>query len=98
MDLHTGTVAMYMPWNHKDETVADEQASKNMETLLSSVVNARYASGKSIWNGSDAGVPSRVPDMGIGSELSYIASGTAADFMQSQGVKYTFSKQLLVPG
>lgn len=97
MDLHTGTVAMYMPWNYKDESVADEQASKDMNTLLESVVSAKYESGKSIWDGSAAGVPSREPDVGIGSEVSYLASGTASDFMQSKGVKYTFSAQLLVP-
>lgn len=90
MDLHTGTVAMYMPWNYKDESVADEQASKDMNTLLESVVSAKYESGKSIWDGSAAGVPSREPDVGIGSEVSYLASGTASDFMQSKGVKYNF--------
>jgi hypothetical protein len=79
-----------MPWNYKDEPVSNPAVAANMSKLLRHVVDAEDASGKSIWDGSAKSVPWRAPDAGLGAEISYIASGTVADYMQTIGVKYTF--------
>jgi len=92
IDVHTGTLAMYRPWNYVLEEPADSEAAKNMSDFLESLKTAEWDDGRSIFNGTDAGVDWRVPDAGIGANISYIATGTAADwmYMYSPNIKYTF--------
>lgn len=78
IDLHTGTIAMYRPWNYQSSEV-DGEAAANMTNFMNGIVDGTYEDGTSIWDGSALGVDDwRNPDAGVGGVISYLASGTCA--------------------
>ena len=66
IDIHTGTLAMYSPWNH------NSSGAPNTDEAIA-LLN-KVATGTS-WHRDQR------PKFGVGGIVSYLASGTAADFI-----------------
>ena len=66
IDIHTGTLAMYAPWNH------NSSGAPNTDEAIA-LLN-KVATGTS-WHRDQR------PKFGVGGIVSYLASGTAADFI-----------------
>lgn len=66
IDIHTGTLAMYAPWNHNSSGALN---SDEAIALLDKVAT------ETSWHRDHA------PKYGVGGIVSYLASGTAADFV-----------------
>jgi len=66
IDIHTGTLAMYAPWNH------NSSGAPNTDEAIALL--DKVATGTS-WHRNQR------PKFGVGGIVSYLASGTAADFV-----------------
>lgn len=96
IDLHTGTLAMYTPWNYQSSSVGGADADA-MEKLLLAVRGATYSDGASIWDASASdGVKWQKPAAGVGAIISYLASGTLSDYLyrppfaEAGAMRYSF--------
>ena len=91
IDVHTGTRAMYTPWNWKKDTPPSNQTEGNaMLDLLAAVQEATGDDGESIWR-DPVSEKTEKPLAGVGGVISYEAAGTASDYMYGVGgAQYSF--------
>ena len=66
IDIHTGTLAMYAPWNHNSSGALNNDEA---------IVLLDKVKSETSWHRDVA------PKYGVGGIVSYLASGTAADFV-----------------
>jgi len=87
IDIHTGTLAMYAPWNHNMSgtcgeatcTAGNDDGLRVLETVQNDV---GWTGAKATWE---------KPRAGVGGIISYLASGTAADYMYAKhNPRYAF--------
>lgn len=84
IDIHTGTLAMYTPWNH------NSSGARNNDEAMALL--ERVLAGADWYRG-------RQPRHGVGGIISYLASGTAADFVfAAHHPRYSFIWETYLQG
>lgn len=103
IDIHTGTLAMYAPWNHNssgtcatppctpqnDKGLAVlDRVQKNVSWTMASDAQAESLNPSPKETRSNGG---EAPRAGVGGIISYLASGTASDFVYARhNPRYSF--------